>query len=136
MERNVSMARVIATSLLGVIAVTGLVLGVLLLFAAWVTNSTLSGWVGDTSTVAVVIIAILSLAYALLAGIAARSEWLGRRAGRPLGLIVALVAVLAAVSTLLVGNVDESASLLYLAAGLGVLTAIPLLVTEGHASAA
>jgi hypothetical protein len=47
-----------------------------------------------------------------------------------LGLAVAIIAVLAAGVTLLVGNASESTLPLYLAIGLGVATAIPMLLPD------
>ena len=47
-----------------------------------------------------------------------------------LGLAVAIMAVLAAGSTLLIGTAGETALLLDLAIGLGVATAIPMLLPD------
>lgn len=130
MDGHVPLVRLIGSSLLAVIAASALVLAALMFFAAWATGSQLSGWVADVGTVAVLIVAALSLGYAILAAYAAREEWRARPLGRMLGLAVALIAVLAAGTTLVVGNVAESTVLLYLAIGLGVATAIPLLLPE------
>lgn len=131
MNAQVPLVRLIGSSLLAVTAAAALVLAALMLFAAWATGSQVSGWVADIGSVAVLVVAALALAYAALAAYAAREEWRARPLGRMLGLAVALIAVLAAGTTLLVGNVAESTVLLYLAMGLGVATAIPMLLPDG-----
>lgn len=131
MNAHVPLVRLIGSSLLAVTAAAALVLAALMFFAAWATGSRLTGWVADVGTVAVLIIAALALGYAFLAAYAAREEWRARPLGRMLGLAVALIAVLAAGTTLLVGNVAESTVLLYLAMGLGIATAIPMLLPDG-----
>jgi hypothetical protein len=134
MNAQVPLARLIGSSLLAVIAASAVVLAAMMFFAAWATGSQLGGWVADVGTIAVLVIATLALGYAVLAAYAAREEWRARPLGRMLGLAVAIIAVLAAGTTLLVGNVAESTLLLYLAMGLGVATAIPLLLPEPMAT--
>jgi hypothetical protein len=136
MESRIPIVRIVGSSLLAVIAAASLVFAVLMFFAAWVTGSQLSGWVGDVGTVAVLMIGVLAVAYAALAAYASLAEWRARPVGRMLGLAVAVVAVLAAGTGLLVGDVAESAVLLYLAIGLGVATAIPMLLPDAGGAGA
>lgn len=130
MERQIPLARLVGSALLGVLAASSFVFAVLLLFAAWATGSALTGWVGVVGTGAVLTIALLAFLYAAAAAYAARQEWLARPIGRVIGLVVAIVAVLAAAITLMVGHVTDAEIVLYLAAGLGIATVIPLLVPE------
>lgn len=101
------MARLVGSSLLAVIAAAALVLAALMSFAAWATGSQLTGWVADAGTAAVVIIAVLAVAYAALAAYATWQTWRARPLGRMLGLAVAIIAVLAAGTTLLMGTASE-----------------------------
>lgn len=130
MDAHVPITRLVGSSLLAVIAAAALVVSALMLFAAWATGSRLTGWVADAGTAAVLVIAGLAVAYAALAAYATWQTWRARPLGRMLGLAVAIIAVLAAGTTLLVGSADESALLLYLAIGLGVATAIPMLLPD------
>lgn len=110
--------------------------GVFLLFAAWaIQRDSGNGPFEDVGTVATAIIGILTIAFAFGAAFAAREEWLGRPLGRMLGLVVAVVALLAAVVTLLIGKLNGTEPLFYIGAGLGLLTAIPLLVPDSRTSA-
>jgi len=131
MDAHVPLVRLVGSSLLAVIAAAALVLAALMSFAAWATGSSLTGWMADAGTVAVLIIAGLAVAYAALAAYATWETWRARPLGRMLGLAVAIIAILAAVTTLLVGNAGESALLLYLAIGLGVAAAIPMVLPDG-----
>jgi hypothetical protein len=130
MDAHVPITRLVGSSLLAVIAAAALVLAALMAFAAWATGSQLTGWVADAGTAAVLIVAVLALAYAALAAYATWQTWRAQPLGRMLGLAVAIIAVLAAGTTLLVGNASESTLLLYLAIGLGVATAIPMLLPD------
>jgi hypothetical protein len=133
MERIRSQVPFLATALLGVIAVSAFVAGVFILFGAWVTQHDAGGGLFDeVGTVGATLVGVLTIVFALLAALAAHEEWLGRPRGRMLGLVVAIVAVLTAVVVLLVGNVDGRESLFYVAAALGVVTALPLLVPESR----
>jgi hypothetical protein len=134
-DRSRSQVALIGTSLLGVIAVCAVVVGVFLLFGAWaiwrgVETSGLDG----VGLAGALMLGLMSIALGAIALVAAREEWLGHARGRMLGLIVALVVFLTAVVTLLVGNVDTATEpLLYVLGGLGVVTAIPLLIPEHRA---
>ena len=134
MDAQMPLVRLIGSSLLAVIAATALVFTSLMLFAAWATGSQLNGWAADVGSVAVIVIAGLAFMYAGVAAYAVRQEWRARPVGRMLGLAVALIAVLAAGTTLLVGNAAESTLLLYLAMGLGVATAIVMLLPDRAAT--
>lgn len=125
-----STVRLIGSSLLAVIAAASLVLALFMLLAARVTGLQLSGWVADSATGAVLVVAVLALVYAGVAGYAARAEWLARPLGRMLGLAVAVIAILAAGTTLLIGSAGDSTPLLYVAIGLGMATAIALLLPD------
>lgn len=127
MPRN--LAALIAASLLGVIAVAALVTGVFFVFGAWATQETTgSGTAFDIGSVAATIIGVLTIGYAAFAGFAARDAWLARARGAAFGLIVGIVAILAAAVALLEGRSQESAALLYIAAGLGAGTVVAVLV--------
>lgn len=130
METRVPLVRLIGSSLLALLAAASLVVAVLMFYAAWATGSQVAGFAGDVGTVAILVIAVLALAYAALAAYASLEEWRARPIGRMLGLVVAAVAVLAAATALLVGEVAESAILLYILMGLGIATAIPMIVPE------
>jgi len=130
METHVPIVRLVGSSLLAVIAAASLVLAVLMFFAAWATGSQLSSWVGGVGAVAVLVIGALAVAYGALAAYAAREEWRARPVGRMLGLAVAIVAVLAAGTALLVGDVAESTFLLYIAMGLGIATGVSMVLPD------
>lgn len=124
-----TMASLVASSLLGVIAVAALVTGIFFYFGAWASQeSSGTGALGSVATVAAVVIGTLSIGYAAFAAFAARDEWLARPRGFVYGLVVAVVAVLAPVVPLLEGRTQETEVLLYIAAGLGAGTAVALLV--------
>ncbi|HET8776209.1 MAG TPA: hypothetical protein VFN76_00980 [Candidatus Limnocylindria bacterium] len=128
MQRN--LASIVASSLLGVIAVAALVTGVFFYFGAWVAQQTPgTASIVDVGTTAALISGTLTIGYAAFAAFAARDEWLARPRAFVYGLIVALVAVLAAVVALVAGRANESEALLYIAAGLGSATAMALLVS-------
>ncbi|HET9614117.1 MAG TPA: hypothetical protein VFP22_04820 [Candidatus Limnocylindrales bacterium] len=129
MDRERSITTLIGTALLGVLAVAALVAGVFILFGGWVIWRG-AGTVDDVATVAAVLTGLLTIGLGVVAGFAAHEEWLGRPRGRMLGIVVALVALLAAVVPLVTGRTSGNDELFYLAAGLAVLTAIPLLVPE------
>jgi hypothetical protein len=131
MNAQLSMGRLLGSSLLGVLAAAALTVAGLMVVGAWSVGSRHAGWAMDAGSSAMLIIAVLALAYAVVAGYAAREVWRARPAGRVLGLTVALVAILAAGATLLVGNATtQTTLLLYLAIGLGLATAIPLLIPD------
>jgi hypothetical protein len=125
---NRSLASLVATSLLGVIAVAALVSGVLFFLGAWTIQRTEAGSPFEVGTVAALVVGGVTVAYAALAAFAAREEWLGRPLGAVLGLVVALAAILAAAVALLAGRSDGYEALLYIAAGLGAATAVAVLV--------
>ena len=80
-------------------------------------------------------LAVLVVAYGLLAAWAARDEWLGWDRGRLLGLIAAGVAVLVAVVALLSADLRGQEPLLYILAGLGLVTMVPLIRPEKSVAA-
>jgi hypothetical protein len=120
----------IASSLLGVLSVAGLVTGAFMLFGAWVIRLESTGHGHEIGTGAAILVGGLLIGFAGLAAIAAREEWRGAPHGRVLGLIVGLVAALAAATALLVGHVGESRPLLYVAIAIAA-TAIVALLAEG-----
>jgi hypothetical protein len=128
MSEQRSTAVTVAAALLGVIAVAAYVTGVLFMFAAWAANEVVIGSFNDIGSVATVVIGLLILVYGGLATYAARKEWTERPVGRVMGLIVALVLVLTSVIVLTVGEPADGTPLLAIAAGLGVLTLVPLTV--------
>jgi membrane-bound metal-dependent hydrolase YbcI (DUF457 family) len=122
-------ASVVASSLLGVIAVAALVTGVFFYFGAWAGQQAAgTGSIITVGTTAALILGTLTIGYATLAALAARDQWLARPRGFVYGLVVAVVAILAAVVALLEGRANESESLLYVAAGLGAGTMVALLI--------
>ena len=132
MDKVRSQAVLIGTSLLGVIAVCAVVVGIFLLFGAWtIWRGVETNGLADVGLAGALTLGLLSIAFGAIAVAAAYEEWLGRALGRMMGLIVAVVVLLTAVVTLLVGNIDAAVEpLLYLLGGLGVVTAIPLLIPE------
>ncbi|HET9416061.1 MAG TPA: hypothetical protein VFP30_00835 [Candidatus Limnocylindria bacterium] len=121
-------ATIVASSLLGVIAVAALVTGIFFFFGAWASQqAAATGTVINVGTTAALIIGALTIGYAAFAAIAARDEWLTRPRGFVYGLVVAVVAVFAAIVALLEGRTQESEALLYIAAGLGAGTTVALL---------
>jgi hypothetical protein len=137
-EKVRSQAALVGASLLGVIAVCAIVVGVFLLFGAWtIWRGVETHGLDDVGLAGAVMLGVLSIAFGAIAVGAAYEEWLGRAVGRMLGLIVAVVVVLSAVVTLLVANVDSATEpLLYLLGGLGIVTAIPLLIPDHGATTA
>jgi hypothetical protein len=123
-----SVVRLIGSSLLAVLATAALVIAVFLYFAAWVTGTEMTGWVADVGTVAVVITASLALVYGLVAAYGAWATWRDRSIGRMIGLAASIVAILASGTTLLVGEVAGREPLLYVAMGLGAVTAVTMIV--------
>lgn len=130
-----SLAALVASSLLGVIAVAALVTGVFFVFGAWTTQRAATGMAFDVGAIAALIIGVLTIGYAVLAALAAREEWLSRPTGAVFGLVVALVAVLASLVSLVEGRSQEAEELLYMAAGLGAGTALAVLVAARAESA-
>jgi hypothetical protein len=122
------MARLVASSLLVVLAAASVVLAAVAPLGAWATGSRPSAGIGMVGTVSVLIACVLALAYAALTAYAALQEWRARPVGRMLGLAAALVAALAALTALLTGEFAESAVLLLMAIGLGSVTALVLLL--------
>ncbi len=135
MDRYRSLATLVATSFLGVVAMSAFVAGVFILFGAWVVaQGAVGGAVGDVGAVGAVLLATLAIALGVVATAAAHETWLGRPRGRMLGLIVAVVALLAAVVPLLVADVNGNEPLFYLLGGLAVVTAVSLVVPEPRAT--
>jgi hypothetical protein len=135
MDRYRSLATLVATSLLGVVAMSAFVAGVFILFGAWVVaRGAVGGAPGDVGAVGAGIVAILAIAFGVVATAAAHEAWLGRPRGRMLGLVVSVVALLAAVVPLLVARVNGNEPLFYLLGGLAVVTAVSLLVPEPRAT--
>jgi uncharacterized membrane protein len=132
MDKVRSQAAVIGTALLGVIAICAVVVGVFLLFGAWTMwRGEVTSSLDEVGVAGAVMLGVLSIAFGAMAAAASYEEWVGRAVGRMLGLIVAVVVVLAAVVTLLVANIDSATEpLFYVLGGLGIVTAIPLLVPD------
>ena len=128
MNSRRALTSLLASSLLGVIAVAAAVTGVLFVFGWWVS---LEYGVGAGAGAALVI-GILILGYAALAAYAARDEYLDRPRAIVFGIIVAAVAVLASFVALLEGRANEAETLLYIAAGLGIVTLVAVLLSARH----
>ncbi|HEX6128993.1 MAG TPA: hypothetical protein VF071_08240 [Candidatus Limnocylindria bacterium] len=135
MRNEVPIPRLLASALLGILAVIAVVFAVLMFFAAWTIGSDGRGF-GDAGVAWILTLAVLVVAYGLMAAWAARDEWLGWARGRLLGLIVAGVAVLAAVLALVTADLRGQEALLYILAGLGLLTIVPLIIPERGATPA
>lgn len=135
MGNHVPTSRLLASALLGILAIAAVVIAVLMVFAAWTIGSDGQGF-GDAGVAWVITLAVLVVAYGLMAAWAARDEWLGWARGRLLGLIVAGVAVLVAIVALVAADVRGQEPLLYILAGLGLLTMVPLVLPEWGAAAA
>lgn len=127
MDSQRPFATLVASALLGVLAVAGVVAGAFMLFGAWVLRIEGPHHMLEIGIGAAVLVGILLIAFAVLAAVAARDEFRGRPHGRVLGLVVGIVAALAAGTALLVGEAGESTPLLYIAIGVGVITVIALL---------
>jgi hypothetical protein len=131
-----SQATLVATSLLGVVAMSAFVAGVFIVFGAWVVaRGGGGGALDDVGAVGAGLIGVLTIAFGVVATAAAHEAWLGRPRGRMLGLVVAIVALLAAVVPLLVGRLDGTQPLFYLLGGLAVVTAVLLIVPDPRATA-
>lgn len=122
------LSSLVASSLLGVIALASLVTGALILFGAWATQVELVGPVSDIGTAGAALIGTLALAFGVFAALAARDVWTARPRGRVLGLVTGLATVLAAASTLIVGSVDDVEPLLFSAVALGIASVVSVLV--------
>ncbi len=130
MDGRRSQVGFLGTALLLITAAAAFVAGAFILFAAWVIWRD-AGLVDDqVATVSTVLVAILTLGVGGVAVVAAHDEWLGRPRGRMLGLVVAAVVFLGSVSALVVGHMGDTEPLLWLACGLAIATAIPLLVPD------
>ena len=129
MEGHRSQVGFLASALLLVTAAAALAAGTFLLFAAWVIWRDAGQLDDRVGTVSTVLIAIVTLGIAGVAVVAAHDEWVGRPRGRMLGLVVAAVVLLGSVGAILVGP-GETEPLLWIACGLAIATAIPLLVPE------
>ena len=134
MGNHVPVTRLLASALLGILAAVAVVFAVLMLFAAWTIGSRGPG-LGDPGVAWMLTLAVLVVAYGLLAAWAARDEWLGWDRGRLLGLIAAGVAVLVAVVALLSADLRGQEPLLYILAGLGLVTMVPLIRPEKSVAA-
>ena len=132
MEARQSTGTLISASLLGTLAVAGVVSGALFVFAAAVVGDDAFAFAPSVTGWGPLLIGLLLLGYAALAASAARLLWIGRPAGRLLGVVVGIVALLAATAGVLLGEIGESAPLLWIAAGLGVATVAPLLQPQAE----
>lgn len=117
-------ATVLASSLLGVIAVASIITGAFMFFGAWVIEIDTIGRIPDVGTGAAIFIGTLAVAFGVVAALAARDVWEARARGQVLGLITGLVTVLAAASALMVGDVDSARPLLLSAVAVGLLASI------------
>ncbi len=84
MNRAIPMTRLVASSLLVVLAAASVVLAAMALLGAWATGSRLSAGIGEVGTVSVLITCVLALVCAALTGYAALQEWRARPVGRML----------------------------------------------------
>jgi peptidoglycan/LPS O-acetylase OafA/YrhL len=134
MGNHLPLTRLLASALLGILAAVAVVFAVLMLFAAWTIGSDGPG-LGNAGVAWMLTLAVLVVAYGLLAAWAARDEWLGWDRGRLLGLIAAGVAVLVAVVALFSADLRGQEPLLYILAGLGLVTMVPLILPEKSVAA-
>jgi hypothetical protein len=118
----------VASALLGVIAVASLVSGAFMFFAAWATRSVLDGPASELGTGAAALIGVLLIGFSGLAAISARDTWQRRPYAGVLGLLVGIVTTLAAAVTLVVATVTIADALYYAAIGLGIITTVAVLV--------
>ena len=133
MNRRVSLPALIASSLLGVVAVATLVAAAFVLFGAWAIGSgAAEGFVDEIGTAGAALVGALLVGFAILAGIAARETFLDRPQGIVLGLITAIATVLAASAALLEASSVQSDLLLYLAIALGAATLVAVSVDAIH----
>ncbi|HET7521544.1 MAG TPA: hypothetical protein VFK61_08425 [Candidatus Limnocylindria bacterium] len=122
-----------AAALLGTLAVAALVTGILFVFGAWVITDGSWAIAGNVGGAAAALLAALILGYGLLTAIAAWELWTDRPAGRLLGLMSGIIAILAAATALLVGDADEAVPLLWIAMALGAAVVFPLLLPDRRA---
>ena len=132
MNSRRALTSVLASSLLGVIAVAAAVTGVLFVFGWWVSLEHGFG----VGAGAALVIGILILGYAAFAAWAARDEYLDRPRAIVFGVIVGAVAVPASLVALLEGRSNEAEMLLYIAAGLGIVTLVAVLLSARHMTSA
>ena len=118
----------VASSLLGVIAVASIVVGALMFFGAWATQVDLVGPISDVGTAGAIFIGALAVGFGAFAALAARDVWEARPRGRVLGLITGLVTVLAAASTLVLGSVRDVEPLLFSAVALGIAAVVSVML--------
>jgi hypothetical protein len=118
----------VTSALLGVTAVSALVTGAFMLFAAWATRSLLAGPVAELGTGAAALIGVLAIAFGGLAAFGARDTWRRRPHALALGLLIGIVTILASAATLLVATVTDAQPLLYVAMGLGAATVVAVLL--------
>jgi hypothetical protein len=130
MDRDRSTGLVISVSLLGSIAIAALVTSVVFFFGAWVVTDGANGLMPNVGGTAALLLGLLVLGFGVLAAAASRLLWIGRPAGRVLGLVVGIVATLSAVTALVIGDVPQSAPLLWVVVGLGVATMVPLVLPD------
>ncbi|HET7140984.1 MAG TPA: hypothetical protein VFJ03_00720 [Candidatus Limnocylindria bacterium] len=132
MTRRYSTWTLASASMLGILAVAAVVTGVIFLFGAWVISDSSWAVFSDVGGTAVLLIALLIIAYGLLDAISAWMVWTDRPAGRVLGIISGLIAVLAAAAAILMGRSGDALPMLWIAMVIGALAALPLLVPEGR----
>jgi hypothetical protein len=119
MDRRIPFPRLVASSLLGVIAFAAFVAAAFVLFGSWVAADG-SPIVEDVGSAGAALVGLLLVAFGIVATLAARDTFTGSARGHVLGFVTSIVAVLAAVAALIEGGTLESALLLYIAVGLGV----------------
>jgi hypothetical protein len=130
MERQRSQLMIIATSLLGVLAVAILVSAVFILFGAWVLGTGSGPGDDHVATFATILVGLLALALGLVATIAVRDEWLGLERGRMLGIMVAVIVLIVVIAALIVGRLHGSEPLFIVGGGLAVVTAVLLVAID------
>lgn len=115
-----SLATVLATSLLGLIAAGALVGGSLFFLGSWITRDF------EAAATAAALLGLLTVAFGVLAGLASRDVWQMRPRGLVLGLITVGVAILAPAIAILEDRSSQVDELLYLAIALATATFIAL----------
>jgi hypothetical protein len=128
MNSDRSLAAVVASALLGVIAAAAIVTAAFMFFGAWASQSIVSGAGRDLGAGAAILIGTLLLGFGTLAAIAARDEWRARAHARVLGMIVGILAILASATTMLTATVAELVPLLAIAIGLGAATIVAVVL--------
>ena len=128
MNQHRAIAPLLASSLLGVTALAALVGGIACIFGAWANQMVSVGFVRDVGTAGSLITGVLLLAFAAMAAMAARDEWLERPRGTALGLVVAIATVLAAVVAMLQVSDSRWDTVFFVAAGLGIVTTVTILL--------